>query len=175
MTFKELMLKRESCRKYDGRPVPHDVLLELMETACLSPSACNSQPWKLIAAEGEVAKQISQDIQKSGRNQFCENVGSFIVLCETPATLRAFVNKESQYYAQMDLGMITMALTLAAADKGLSTCILGLFDEPSVRKTLSIPDEIPIRLIISVGYAAEDGVRDKVRKDESETISFDRF
>ena len=175
MSFKDLVLKRESCRDYDGRPVPHDVLLDIMKTACLAPSACNSQPWKLIAAEGEVAKQISRDIIKSGRNQFCENVGSFIVLCETPATLRAFVNKESQYYAQMDLGMMTMALTLAAADAGLSTCILGLFDEDSVRKTLNIPAEIPIRLIISVGYAAKEGVRDKIRKDESETISFDRW
>ncbi len=175
MSFKDLALKRESCREYDGRPVPHDVLLELMQTACLAPSACNSQPWKLIAAEGEIAKKISEDIRKSGRNQFCENVGSFIVLCETPAVLRAGVEKDSQYYAQMDLGMMTMALTLAAADLGLSTCILGLFDEPSVRETLSIPAEIPIRLIVSVGYAAKEGVRTKIRKAESETISFDRW
>ena len=175
MSFKDLVLKRESCREYDGRPVPHDVLLDLMQTACLAPSACNSQPWKLIAAEGEVAKQIREDIIKSGRNHFCENVGSFIVLCETPAVLRAGVEKDSQYYAQMDLGMMTMALTLAAADKGLSTCILGLFDEPSVRKTLAIPENIIIRLIVSVGYAAKEGVRDKVRKPAAETMSFDRW
>lgn len=44
MDFKELQLKRESCRIYSDKPVPRELLTELIEVGRLSPSACNSQP-----------------------------------------------------------------------------------------------------------------------------------
>ncbi len=172
MTFKELAMNRESCREFDERPVPHELLCDILETACLSPSACNSQPWRLIAAEGETASAVSRMIQKSGRNLFTEKVPAFVVICETKATLRAGVCADEQHFAQMDVGMVTMMLTLAAADQGLSTCILGCFDEEGVKSVLHIPESVPVRLIVAVGYAAKPGVRDKIRKPGEETRGF---
>ena len=66
----------------------------------------------------------------------------------------------------MDIGMVTMMLTLAAADKGISTCILGCFDEAGVKDLLHVPKEVPVRLLVAMGYAREEGVRDKIRKQE---------
>ena len=63
MNFKKLALCRESCRDYDNRPVSHELLHDIMKTACLSPSACNSQPWKLIAAEGEMGEKVRPLVQ----------------------------------------------------------------------------------------------------------------
>ncbi len=170
--FKELALKRESCRDYDGRPVPHDLLCEILVTACLSPSACNSQPWKLVAVSGEKAVAMREEIQKSGRNKFTEQVSTFVAICETKASLKAGVCADEQYFAQMDIGMVTMMLTLAAADKGVSTCILGCFDEEGVKELLKIPKEVPVRLLISMGYAREEGVRDKIRKPSQEVLGY---
>ncbi len=175
MTLKELALTRESCRSYKEAVVSHDELKEIMETACLSPSACNSQPWRLVAAEGEKAKEVSAMIQKSGRNHFVEEASAFIAICEMPAVLRPGVCFDQQHFAQMDVGMVTMLLTLAAADKGLSTCILGCFDEEGVKAALKIPAEIPLRLIVAVGHAKEEGVRDKIRKPKNETICFNEW
>ena len=129
MSFRDLALIRESCRDYLDKPVSHDLLADIVETACFSPSACNSQPWKMVVAEGDVAEKMRPMVQVGGRNRFAENVSAFVAICETVAQLKPGVRENEQYFAQMDLGMVTMMLTLAAADKGLSTCILGCFDE----------------------------------------------
>jgi len=172
MTVKELACKRESCRAYDGRTVSYELLQDIMETACLAPSACNSQPWRMIGVYGEHTEALAQMIKKSGRNNFVDKAGAFVVICETQATLKPGVCTDEQYFAKMDLGMATMLLTLAATEKGLSTCILGCFDEEAVRSVLQIPASIPIRLIVAVGYAEQPGVREKIRKPAEETRCF---
>ncbi len=175
MTFKELALKRESCRDYSDKPVDHDILADVMETACLSPSACNSQPWKLVAAEGEQAVALRPFVQECGRNKFAVNVPAFVAVCETKAKLLPGVRDNEQHFAQMDVGMVTMMLTLAAADAGLSTCILGCFNEEKVKEVLSIPDEAVVRLVIAVGYGKTEEPRKKIRKEASEVRSFQRW
>ncbi|MBE7034647.1 MAG: nitroreductase [Ruminococcaceae bacterium] len=175
MAFKELALCRESCRDYDGRCVSHDLLEEIMDVACLSPSACNSQPWRMVAAEGETAKALAEEIKKSGRNFFVDNCGAFIAICETEAVLRAGVNEDQQYFAQMDIGMMTMMLTLAAADKGIASCILGCFDDEGCHKVLGIPKDVPLRLIIALGYAKNETPRDKIRKPKDQTTAFQNW
>lgn len=170
--FKELALERESCRAFDGRPVPHDLLCEVMETACLSPSACNSQPWRMIAVEGEKAAAMRELISNTGRNLFVSEVSTFVAICETKAVLKPGTQQDHQHFAQMDLGMATVMLTLAAADKGLSTCILGCFDEQGIKEFLQIPADVPLRLVVAVGYAKQEGVRKKIRKPAEEIMGF---
>lgn len=175
MTFKELALKRESCRDYSDKPVSHELLEEIMETACLSPSACNSQPWKLIAAEGEQAVMLRPLVQECGRNKFAEKVPAFVAICETKAKLMPGVRDNEQHFAQMDVGMVTMMLTLAAADVGLSTCILGCFNEEKIKEVLAIPEEAVLRLVVAVGYGKTEQPRKKVRKAGEEVRSFQRW
>ncbi|MBQ4518171.1 MAG: nitroreductase family protein [Clostridia bacterium] len=170
--FKELALKRESCRGYDGRPVPHELLQEILETACLSPSACNSQPWRLLAVEGETAEKLRPMVQAAGLNRFADKVSTFVVICETKASLKEGVSGDRQRFAQMDVGMVTMMLTLAAADQGVSTCILGCFRENKIKELLNIPEDVVVRLVVAMGYAEKEGVRKKVRKPYSETIGY---
>jgi len=175
MNFKELALKRESCRDYSEKVVAHELLEEIMETACLSPSACNSQPWKLIAAEGETAVSLRPLVQENGRNKFSDKVSSFVVICETKAKLMPGVRVDEQHYAQMDIGMVTMMLTLAAADKGVSTCILGCFDEEKVKALIGVPEDVTVRLVVAFGYGNSEEPRKKIRKDAGETRSFNRW
>lgn len=175
MNFKELALKRESCRDYSEKVVSHELLEEIMETACLSPSACNSQPWKLIAVEGQTAVQIRPLVQQNGRNKFTDKVSSFVAICETKAKLLPGVRDDEQHFAQMDIGMITMMLTLAAADKEVSTCILGCFDEEKVKELLGIPEEARVRLVVALGYSNTKEPRKKIRKDAGEVRNFNRW
>lgn len=170
--FKELALKRESCRNYDGRPVPHELLKSVLETACLSPSACNSQPWRMIAVEGEKAEELRPMVQGAGLNRFADNVSTFVVICETKASLKEGVGGERQRFAQMDVGMLTMMLTLAATDAGLSTCILGCFREKRIKEFLNIPEDVPVRLVVAMGYAKDESIRKKIRKAQDEVIGY---
>ena len=72
---------------------------------------------------------------------------------------------DSQHYAQMDVGIAAAHLCLAAEDMGLSTCIIGSFDEEMLRGAVSaLEGRGPVRLVIAVGYAASDARREKSRK-----------
>lgn len=44
-SFAELILQRESCRRFTTQPVEEEKIRACIEAARLSPSACNSQPW----------------------------------------------------------------------------------------------------------------------------------
>ena len=46
MSFAELAKMRQSDRKYKNQPVEKEKLIQCLETARISPSANNSQPWK---------------------------------------------------------------------------------------------------------------------------------
>ena len=176
MEFNKLILTRQSCRDYDkDKKVPLDVIKQIAEDACKSPSACNSQPWKLVIADGEVAAKIPPILQEMGFNKYTDNVGTFIVLCETFAVLRKDVTYESQHFAQMDVGSAAAYLTLSAANRGVASCIIGAFNEDSLKKLLNIPGDVKIRLVIALGYPATDSIRDKIRKDTSETISVNKW
>jgi nitroreductase len=48
MLFSELLRQRQSTRAYADRPVEPDKLDQLIEAVRLSPSASNSQPWRLL-------------------------------------------------------------------------------------------------------------------------------
>lgn len=101
---------------------------------------------------------------------------AFAVLTETQAALKPFVMErhgDSQYFAQIDMGILAAHLTLAARDEGVSSCILGMFDETKLRAALGIPDTERVRLVVSLGYAQEqDPLRPKIRKPIGETLKF---
>ena len=51
MDFFSLIKKRESCRAYLEQPVEREKLIACMEAVQLAPSACNSQPWRMILVD----------------------------------------------------------------------------------------------------------------------------
>ena len=179
MTFSELANKRESCRKYSDKKVADAQITEILQIAMLAPSACNSQPWKFIAVTGEKAKLIPPHLQHLGFNKFADEVSSFIVICETKAMLLSVedgkIGKvEDQKFAQIDIGLATAHMVFAAEDMGLATCIIGAFEEQKLKEILEIPEDIHIRLVITLGYS-NDKPKTKSRKPFDEMVSFEKW
>ncbi|MFZ2538518.1 MAG: nitroreductase family protein, partial [Oscillospiraceae bacterium] len=114
-------------------------------------------------------------LQGRGINKFTDNVQAFIVICETKAKLMAGATCDSQHYAQMDIGLSTAHIVLSATELGLSTCIMGSFQEEPIKEFLSIPTEAKIRLVVAVGYAKEEKIREKSRKEFDEICSFNQW
>lgn len=50
--FDQLTRQRWSCRAYLADPLPHDLIVTLLERAQRAPSWCNTQPWSVIVTEG---------------------------------------------------------------------------------------------------------------------------
>lgn len=173
MTFNQLVQKRESCRNFSDRPVEKEKLISIIETVRLAPSACNSQPWHFTLATGESARKISACTHELNMNSFTESCPAFIVINEEPVKLMARISGslKSQHYAQIDIGIAAAHICYAATDLDLSTCILGWFNENQVAQAIGISPDKRIRLIIAVGYAASDTLREKKRKDISNILT----
>ena len=122
-----------------------------------------------------MAEKLRPLVSENGRNTFCHNVPAFVAICETKATLKPGVTGDPQRYAQMDVGMVTMMLTLAAADKGVGSCILGTFNQEKTKELLDVPEDVTVRLVIALGYGTSEVPRNKIRKPESETVGFGSF
>ena len=181
MKFEELQMIRESCRVYSDKKVSREDLTHLVDVARFSPSGCNSQPWKFIIIDEEDARQKVIDSFQDENINGCpwgDKVPAFIVICEEKAKLMPGVAEHygSQHFAQMDIGMASMALCYEATAMGLGTCMIGSMNQERIKKSLGIPSDVVVRLIITVGYPkVKTEPRKKIRKDFDEVVSYNKY
>lgn len=174
-SFKELITLRQSCRNYKSIPVETEKLHELIEATKLSPSACNSQPWRFIVVSSNEAQKVRDSVQRDGRNGFTDNCPAFTIVVEEKAKLLPAIAEKmpSQTFAQIDLGIAIAHYCLAATELGLSTCIIGWMDEDKLKEAFNISQDEKVRIVIATGYASdEDKIRDKKRKTTEEISVF---
>lgn len=61
MELKEAILTRRSIRGFLDKPVPKDIISDILKTACRAVSANNIQPWEFAVVSGDVLKQIGAE------------------------------------------------------------------------------------------------------------------
>ena len=49
---------RQSVRKYSDKPIPDEVLNNILEAGRLAPSWVNVQPWKFIVVKSQATKDL---------------------------------------------------------------------------------------------------------------------
>jgi len=166
MTFKDLILKRQSVRKYKQEPVPTESIAACIEAARLAPSACNSQSWKYIVVDEEVLLQkVAKSAEGMGMNSFFSQVPCIVaVVQEKPNATSAIGSRiKNKDFSLIDIGISVEHFCLQAAELGIGTCIVGWFDEEKVRQLLKVPENLRIPLLITVGFG-DDEPRVKDRK-----------
>ena len=169
MDFLEIANKRQSCRSYDeARLVEREKLDAVLEAVRLAPSACNGQPYKLTVCKGDTAKEVAKATAGLGMNKFAVQAPVLIVISEMPYVKSAAMGArvKGNDYRSIDIGIAAAYLTAEATAQGLSTCILGWFDDDRIRKLCGL--EYPVRLVITLGYAKDETIRPKKRKDMAE-------
>lgn len=181
MNFQELINQRQSVRRYQEKPLERKELQLLIEAVHIAPSACNSQPWKLIlvdepALKNEVAKATFS--KTVAFNKFALEAPVIAVLVMEKAKLVAQIggrikNKE---YPQYDIGIAADHFCLQAAEIGLGTCMIGWFDERKIQQLLNIPRNRKIGLLITLGYPPKDyKMRKKIRKPLDQIYGFNSY
>ena len=175
MDFMEIAKARQSCRSYDEtKVVEREKLDAVLEAARLAPSACNGQPYHLTVLSGEKAKEAAKlTVGPAGMNKFAAQAPVMIVMSEEEYVKSAGLGAKikNNDYRSMDIGIACAYLTSEATTQGLSTCILGWFDDEKVRALCGL--EQPVRLMITLGYAKEgDALRNKKRKAKEELVTF---
>ena len=173
MNFYEIAQTRQSCRSYNSeRPVEESKISAILESARLSPSACNGQPYHFSVCRGENAKAVAKATMGMGMNKFAADAPVMLVISEKPyvksAALGAKVKNND--YRSIDIGIAAAYITAEACALGLGTCILGWFDDDAIRKICSLDGAV--RLVITIGYPKEDDkLRPKKRKELNELVS----
>ena len=81
MEFQELILKRQSTRKYLVKDVDKALVAKCLEAARLAPSACNSQPWHFIVVDDkDKIREMGEAAAGLGMNKFAAGVPVMIAV-----------------------------------------------------------------------------------------------
>ena len=167
MNFTEIAETRQSCRNYDPtRDIEEEKLNRILETARLSPSACNGQPYHITVCRGEIAKKVANATQGMGLNKFAPDAPVLLVISEMPynATAAMGAKLKKNDYRSIDIGILSVYITAEATAQGIGSCIIGWLDDKEIRQLCDIGGQV--RLVITLGYPkAEDKLRNKKRKD----------
>ena len=169
MNFMKIAENRQSCRSYDeNRPVEKEKIQSILKAAQLAPSACNGQPYHLTVCRGQAARDVALATMGMGMNKFAQKAPVMIVISEEDYVKTAALGAKvkGNDYRSIDIGIAAAYLTAEAEAQGLSTCILGWFDDAKIRSICHLSHSV--RLVITLGYAqADDKLRPKKRKELS--------
>lgn len=181
MKFHELILKRQSVRRYKDLPVEPEKLTILSEAVRIAPSASNSQPWTLVfATDPEIKDKVARATFSAALafNKFAVEAAAFAVLViEKPKLITQIGGSlKKREFPLIDIGIAAEHFCLQAAELGLGTCMIGWFNERKIKEILRIPRGKRIGLVISLGYAPDDyRQREKIRKPAEEMCRFNSY
>lgn len=178
--FQWLINNRQSVRGYKPDLVEKEKIDRILEAGRISPSACNAQPWKFIVVDDPELKNKVADATSNrviGINHFTKQAPVHIVVVLEPANFNSNFGSlmKDKNLPLIDIGIAAAHLSLQATAEGLGTCILGWFNERNIKKLLNIPKSKRVILVITLGYASSDELREKKRKTTDEVVSINKY
>jgi len=146
-TLVNLLKSRRSIRIYQDKPIPQDLLLQIVEAGRWAPTAANLQPWHfIVVTDPETRKRIGEVARFFFVNS---HVG------KAPVVMALGFDTRKGKYGRYDVTLAGGNMLTMAASLGLGTCWIGAFDEPKVKEILEIPESIEVIGLITLGYPDE--------------------
>ena len=148
MDILNLLKLRRSIRIYQDKPVPQDLLLQILEAGRWAPTGANLQPWHfIVVTDAETRRRIGE-------------VARFFFIKSShvekaPVVLVLGFDTRKGKYGRYDATLAGGNMITMAASLGLGTCWIGAFDEPKVKEILEIPQDIEVIGLITLGYSEE--------------------
>ncbi|MDR0272068.1 MAG: nitroreductase family protein [Clostridiales bacterium] len=167
----EIIKTRRSIRKYKSTPVTDEQIRALLEAAMLSPSACNTRPWRFIAIKNREMLDNLAEIHPYAK--MLKTAPLCIAVIALPKTQERDDNLPVGFYPQ-DCGAATQNILLQAESMNLGTCWCGVYPKDATMKAVAealktTADEIPFCLI-AVGE--KDEAPNQRGKFEEERITW---
>ncbi len=181
MNLTDLIIKRQSDRQYTDKSVDRNQIEDCIEAGRLAPSASNSQPWTFIIIDKpDLREKVANSTfgPLKSFNKFVPQAPVIIaIVMEKPKMITELGGRiKKKEFPLIDIGIAAEHICLKAAELGLGTCMLGWFDEKTVKKLLDVPKRKNIPLLITMGYTPEGyRHRDKIRKSKEEVLRFNSY
>ena len=185
----DLLKQRCSVRRFQDRPVPDDVLLDILEAGRLSPSGGNEQPWTFgVITNRQLIAKIAQIAHQ--QEWICHSP-LLIVLCTVPVQdelggrdiqkqrfpghVRAIEEMDQNLYWALNqeehqTKIAGTHMALAALEHGVGSCWVSRFEVAQVASLLKLsPGIIPSEILV-FGYPRREQM--PVPKKALEAITF---
>jgi F420 biosynthesis protein FbiB-like protein len=195
--FMQLAHGRRAIRRYLDKPVPPELLNQLLEIATWAPSAHNRQPWRFAVLEAPASKEKlaramgqrlradrtadgdpPQAIERDVARSFARITGApvLIVVCLSLADTDRYPDgrrrQAERTMAVQSVAMAAQTLWLAAHAAGLGSCWLcaPLFVPELVQQTLALPPDWEPQGLLTLGWPAEE--KEKTRHPWPSHVQF---
>jgi nitroreductase len=168
LNFEELISQRRSIRDFLDKPVPQDLIVQMIQDSCQAPSAANNQPWHFIVVQNtEMIRVLSDEAKKNIVCRIKERQGaslsayledleepSFNIFHNAPCLIYIVGNPKISSLA-FDASLAAAYFMLSATSRGLGTCWVGLgreIQDPTLLASIGVPAGFKIIVPLIVGY-----------------------
>jgi nitroreductase len=171
--FFELLKTRRAVRNYQDKDVSLDLLMEIIQDACLAPSSGNRQTWRFIVInDRDTIERLSEESRTNLVADLDSNPTSydptsyvkryeaalrnpkFNVFYNAPSLVIICGDKHS-HSLQVDCALAASYLMLSAAARGLGTCWVDLgarIYDPKLLEEIGLADDQAIVAPVIIGY-----------------------
>jgi len=157
MMLRDLVIRNRSCRRFlQEVSIETGRLRELVELARISPSSANLQPLKyILSCDPKKNALIFPALAWGGYLKDWpgpaegERPSAYIVILGDTRISRSFGH---------DSGIAAQSILLGAVEAGLGGCIIGSIERQGLRRSLDIPSDYEIVLVIAIGKSREEVV-----------------
>lgn len=176
MDVLEAIRTRRSVRKWNSRPVPDDLITEILEAGRWAPSAGNFQPWAFVVIQKHETKQRVQKVAEESKNlsriwapffRDGNKRGYIVDLRNMPVGIAVFADPR---HAPPHTGgadghligasLAAMNMWLAAHALGLGACYWSHMMPDKMKAILGVPHHWDFVGLLGIGYPDGDGSPD---------------
>ena len=176
----KVIKERRSVRKFKEEKVSRDVINEIVAAAAYAPSWKNTQITRYTIVEDEAVKAKIADECVLDFVYNAKTIKRAPHLVVVTAVLgRSGYEKDGSYttakedrWQNFDTGIATQTFCLAAADKGVGTVILGIFDDDKVAEAIGLEEGQQVHALIAMGYPETEPGAAPPRKEVEELVRF---
>ncbi len=152
MNVMDAIFSRRSIRQYTTKPVPHDMVADVVRAAMYAPSAGNERPWHfIILTERAILDAIPKFHPYAG---MLKQASTAVLVCGDVS-----LEMHKGNWA-LDCAAATQTMLLAAHAKGLGAVWSGIYPVEdrmtNMRTLLKLPDGIVPFSLIPIGFPAEE-------------------
>ncbi len=177
--YYEWLNKRRSVRDFSDKPIPIEIIENIIKAASTSPSGANKQPWTFCLVESaDIKKKIREAAEEEERKSYAERMSDewledlkhlgtnadkpfletapyLIIAFKRPFEYDVDGKKHQNYYVNESVGLACGFLITAIHNAGLVTLTHTPSPMRFLEKILNRPDNERAFLLLPVGYAAE--------------------
>ncbi|MEU6059581.1 nicotinate-nucleotide--dimethylbenzimidazole phosphoribosyltransferase [Streptomyces sp. NPDC047097] len=157
-------------------PIPHEVLLRVLEAAHTAPSVGHSQPWDFVVIRSAETRRTMHELAQRQREAYARSLPKgrakqfkelkIEAILDTPVNIvvtadptrggRHTLGRHTQpQMAPYSSALAVENLWLAARAEGLGVGWVSFFDEREMVRSLGLPDHLEVVAYLCVGYVDE--------------------